>query len=105
MPADGVVRTISDRILPGSGRRVHPPETRVLNEPATSAGFGPCQSHRSWATLGNHKPDLVCTMPISVSTDPIRPTERQAFWTEAICRSFANIETKPLGSAVVSGHF
>jgi AraC-like DNA-binding protein len=44
-------------------------------------------------------------MPISVSTDPIRPTERQAFWTEAICRSFANIETKPLGSTVVSGHF
>jgi AraC-like DNA-binding protein len=44
-------------------------------------------------------------MPISVSTDPIRPTERQAFWTEAICRSFANIETKPLGSSVVSGHF
>ncbi|OCK61871.1 helix-turn-helix domain-containing protein [Bradyrhizobium sp. LMTR 3] len=44
-------------------------------------------------------------MPISVSTDPIRPTERQAFWTEAICRSFANIETKPLGSALVSGHF
>jgi AraC family transcriptional regulator, positive regulator of tynA and feaB len=44
-------------------------------------------------------------MPISVSTDPIRPTDRQAFWTEAICRSFANIETKPLGSTVVSGHF
>jgi AraC-like DNA-binding protein len=44
-------------------------------------------------------------MPISVSTDPIRPTERQAFWTEAICRSFASIETRPLGSAVVSGHF
>jgi AraC family transcriptional activator of tynA and feaB len=44
-------------------------------------------------------------MPISVSTDPIRPTERRAFWTEAICRSFANIETKPLGSTVVSGHF
>ncbi|MEH2622665.1 AraC family transcriptional activator of tynA and feaB [Bradyrhizobium sp. AZCC 1719] len=44
-------------------------------------------------------------MPISVSTDPIRPTERQAFWTEAICRSFASIETKPLGSTVVSGHF
>ena len=44
-------------------------------------------------------------MPISVSTDPIRPAERQAFWTEAICRSFANIETKPLGSTVVSGHF
>jgi AraC-like DNA-binding protein len=44
-------------------------------------------------------------MPISVSTDPIRPTERQAYWTEAICRSFANIETKPLGSTTVSGHF
>jgi len=44
-------------------------------------------------------------MPISVSTDPIRPTERQAFWTEAICRSFASIETRPLGAAVVSGHF
>ncbi|NOJ42565.1 helix-turn-helix domain-containing protein [Bradyrhizobium australiense] len=44
-------------------------------------------------------------MPISVSTDPIRPTERRAYWTEAICRSFANIETKPLGSATVSGHF
>lgn len=44
-------------------------------------------------------------MPISVSTDPIRPTERQAFWTEAICRSFANIETRPIGSAVVSGRF
>ncbi|ANW04442.1 helix-turn-helix domain-containing protein [Bradyrhizobium icense] len=44
-------------------------------------------------------------MPISVSTDPIRPTERRAFWTEAICRSFANVETRPIGSAVVSGHF
>ena len=44
-------------------------------------------------------------MPISVSTDPIRPAERHAFWTEAICRSFANVETKPLGSAMVSGHF
>ena len=44
-------------------------------------------------------------MPISVSTDPIRPTERQAFWTEAISRSFAPIETRPIGSAVVSGHF
>ncbi|NOJ48689.1 helix-turn-helix domain-containing protein [Bradyrhizobium archetypum] len=44
-------------------------------------------------------------MPISVSTDPIHPTERQAFWTEAICRSFASIETKPLGCAAVSGHF
>ena len=44
-------------------------------------------------------------MPISVSTDPVRPAERQAFWTEAICRSFANVETKPIGPAVVSGHF
>jgi len=44
-------------------------------------------------------------MPISVSTDPIRPAERTAYWTEAICRSFASVETKPLGSAVVSGHF
>jgi AraC-like DNA-binding protein len=44
-------------------------------------------------------------MPISVSTDPIRPTERRAYWTEAICRSFANVETKPLDSTVVSGHF
>ncbi|WOH67163.1 helix-turn-helix domain-containing protein [Bradyrhizobium sp. BWA-3-5] len=44
-------------------------------------------------------------MPISVSTDPIRPTERAAYWTEAICRSFAHVETRPLGSAMVSGHF
>ena len=44
-------------------------------------------------------------MPISVSTDPIHPAERKAFWTEAICRSFANVETRPLGSATVSGHF
>lgn len=44
-------------------------------------------------------------MPISVSTDPIRPSERQAFWTDAISRSFAPVETRPLGSAEVSGHF
>ncbi len=44
-------------------------------------------------------------MPVSVSTDPIRPSERRAFWTEAICRSFANVETKPLGPGPVSGHF
>jgi AraC-like DNA-binding protein len=44
-------------------------------------------------------------MPTSVSTDPIRPAERQAFWTEAISRSFAPVDTRPLGSAVVSGHF
>ena len=43
--------------------------------------------------------------PISVSTDAIRPAERQAFWTEAICRSFANVEVRPLGSAAVSGRF
>jgi len=43
--------------------------------------------------------------PIAVSTDRIRPAERHAFWTEAICRSFANVETRPLGSATVSGHF
>jgi AraC family transcriptional activator of tynA and feaB len=44
-------------------------------------------------------------MQVSVSTDPIRPAERQAFWTEAICRSFANVDTRPLGDATVSGHF
>jgi AraC family transcriptional activator of tynA and feaB len=44
-------------------------------------------------------------MPISVSTDPVRPAERQAFWTEAICRSFASVETRPLGATAVSGHF
>lgn len=44
-------------------------------------------------------------MPVSVSTDPIRPSERQAFWTEALCRSFASVETYPLGAAAVSGHF
>jgi AraC family transcriptional regulator, positive regulator of tynA and feaB len=44
-------------------------------------------------------------MPISVSTDLVRPAERHAFWTEAICRSFANIETKPIGPSIVSGHF
>jgi hypothetical protein len=44
-------------------------------------------------------------IPTSVSTDPVRPAERHAFWTEAICRTFANVETRPLGSADVSGHF
>jgi AraC family transcriptional activator of tynA and feaB len=44
-------------------------------------------------------------MPVSISTDPIRPAERQAFWTEAICRSFANVDTRPLRGASVSGHF
>ena len=44
-------------------------------------------------------------VPISVSTDLVRPAERHAFWTEAICRSFANVETRPIGPTVVSGHF
>jgi AraC family transcriptional regulator, positive regulator of tynA and feaB len=44
-------------------------------------------------------------MPISASTDLVPPADRQAFWTEAICRSFANVETRPLGAATVSGHF
>ena len=44
-------------------------------------------------------------MSVIVSTDLVSPAERQAFWTEAICRSFANIDTRPLGSATVSGHF
>ena len=44
-------------------------------------------------------------MPVSASTDLVPPADRQAFWTEAICRSFANVETRPLGSATVSGHF
>jgi len=44
-------------------------------------------------------------MAITVSTDPIRPAERQAFWTESICRSFAHVDTRPIGTALVSGHF
>ena len=44
-------------------------------------------------------------MPISVSTDNIHPAERHAFWTEAIGRTFAPVETRPLGSAQVSGRF
>jgi AraC family transcriptional regulator, positive regulator of tynA and feaB len=44
-------------------------------------------------------------VPISVSTDLVRPAERHAFWTEAICRSFANVETRPIGPSIVSGHF
>jgi AraC-like DNA-binding protein len=44
-------------------------------------------------------------MATTVSTDQIHPAERHAFWTEAISRSFAPIETRPLGSATVSGHF
>ena len=45
------------------------------------------------------------TPTIAVSTDQIRPAERHAFWTEAICRSFANVETRPIGAATVSGRF
>lgn len=44
-------------------------------------------------------------MAISISTDQIRPAERQAFWTDAISRCFAPIEIQPLGPAMVSGHF
>ena len=44
-------------------------------------------------------------MPTSVSTDQVRPAERHAFWTEAICRTFASVETWPIASAAVSGHF
>jgi AraC-like DNA-binding protein len=44
-------------------------------------------------------------MPISVSTDMVRPSERQAFWTDAICRSFANVDTRPLCPGEISGHF
>lgn len=44
-------------------------------------------------------------MPISVSTDTVRPWERQAFWTDAICRSFANVDTRPLCPGGISGHF
>ena len=44
-------------------------------------------------------------MPISVSTDQIHPAERQAYWTEAISRTFAPVEIRPLGSGIVSGRF
>jgi AraC-like DNA-binding protein len=44
-------------------------------------------------------------MPVRVSTDRVHPAERHAFWTEAICRSFSQIETRPLGSTHVSGRF
>lgn len=70
---------------------------RVLNEPATwlLAGSVSLRDHVGRAQM----------MLTSASTDLVRPDERQAFWTEAICRSFANVETRPLGSASVSGHF
>jgi AraC-like DNA-binding protein len=44
-------------------------------------------------------------MPTAVSTDQVRPAERHAFWTDAICRTFASVETSPLASVPVSGHF
>jgi AraC-like DNA-binding protein len=44
-------------------------------------------------------------MTVRVSTDQINPAERHAFWTEAISRSFAPIETRPMGSLTISGHF
>lgn len=63
-----------------------------MNEPAS-----PCQIDHSWATVSG--------MTVSVSTDQIHPAERHTFWTEAISRSFAPIETRSLGSASISGHF
>ena len=42
-------------------------------------------------------------MRVSFSTDLVRPSERQAFWAEAICRSFAKVDTKPLCPGPVSG--
>ena len=44
-------------------------------------------------------------MAISVSTNLVHPAERHAFWTDAISRSFAPVETRPLGPAIVGGHF
>jgi AraC family transcriptional regulator, positive regulator of tynA and feaB len=44
-------------------------------------------------------------MPVRVSTDRVHPAERHAFWTEAICHSFSQIETQPLGATRVSGRF
>jgi hypothetical protein len=44
-------------------------------------------------------------MPDRVSTDTVRPSERQAFWTEAVCRSFAKVEPRPLRPGAISGHF
>jgi AraC-like DNA-binding protein len=44
-------------------------------------------------------------MPDTVSTDSVRPSERQAFWTEAVCRAFAKVEPRPLRPGAISGHF
>ena len=42
-------------------------------------------------------------MRVSFSTDLVRPPDRQAFWAEAICRSFAKVDTKALCPGPVSG--
>jgi hypothetical protein len=65
----------------------------------------PLPGHRSWATLGDHKTGSYSHDADQRLHRPDPPAERTAYWTEAICRSFAGVETKPLGSAVVSGHF
>jgi AraC-like DNA-binding protein len=70
----------------------------VLNEPASS-----CQDDPFRVTVRFRI--RILAMPTSVSTDQVHPAERKAFWTEAICRSFANVETRPLGSSAISGHF
>jgi len=44
-------------------------------------------------------------MPARVSTDSVRPAERQAFWTDAVCRAFAKVEPRPLRPGAISGHF
>src|SRR5438477_13014090 len=67
--------------------------------------FRSCQPGRIWATVKPTRGRNRFMTPITVSTETIRPAERHAFWTEAICRSFANVETRPIGSATVSGRF
>jgi len=44
------------------------PRRCVLNEPAHLRRFGPCKRHRSCGDAGAPQPDLIRTMPISVST-------------------------------------
>src|SRR5215218_1775500 len=66
--------------------------------------FRPCQRGRTARRCDVNDRNLAA-MAITVSTDPIRPAERQAFWTESICRSFAHFDTRPIGTTPVSGHF
>src|SRR5437763_1622580 len=66
--------------------------------------FRPCQRGRTGRRCDVNDRNL-SAMAITVSTDPIRPAERQAFWTESICRSFAHVDTRPIGTTLVSGHF